>query len=83
MESPSIRPLQTDEWALLRELRIRAVTDAPDAFAQTSHEVQSEPQAYWQQLAENLRLPHHAFFLAFVCDLILSCKLSKWKETCV
>lgn len=55
-----------DEWALLKELRIRAVADAPDAFAQTSYEVQSEPQAYWQQLAENLGLPHHEFFIAFV-----------------
>ena len=44
----------------------QAVADAPEAFAQTSHEVQGEPEAYWQQLAANLRLPHHEFFIACV-----------------
>lgn len=66
MKSLSIRPLQTDEWELLRELRVRALTDAPDAFAQTIEEIQGEPEAYWQQLAKNLRFSHHEFFIAFL-----------------
>ena len=66
MKSLSIRPLQTDEWELLREIRVRALTDAPDAFAQTIEEIQGEPEAYWQQLAKNLRFSHHEFFIAFL-----------------
>ena len=68
MEKLSIRLLRTDEWALLKELRIQALEDTPDAFAQTIDEVRDEPESYWQQLAMNLRFPHHAFFVAFVRD---------------
>ena len=68
MKRFSIRSLRTDEWALLKELRIQALEDTPDAFAQTIDEVRDEPEAYWQQLAMNLRFPHHAFFVAFVRD---------------
>ena len=68
MERFSIRPLRTDEWALLKELRMQALEDSPDAFAQTIDEIRDEPEAYWQQLAMNLRFPHHAFFVAFVHD---------------
>ncbi len=66
MKSLSIRPLRTDEWGLLRKLRMRALTDAPDAFAQTIGEIQDEPETYWQQLAKNLRLSYHEFFIAFL-----------------
>ena len=66
MKSLSIRPLQTDEWTLLRKLRTRALMDAPEAFAQTIGEIQDEPETYWQQLAKNLRLSHHEFFIAFL-----------------
>lgn len=66
MKSLSIRPLRTDEWELLKALRMRALTDAPDAFAQTIGEIQDEPETYWQQLAKNLRLSHHEFFIAFL-----------------
>ena len=66
MKGLSIRPLRTDEWKLLKALRMRALTDAPDAFAQTIGEIQDEPETYWQQLAKNLRLSHHEFFIAFL-----------------
>ena len=66
MKGFSIRPLRTDEWGLLRELRIRALMDAPEAFAQTIGEIQDEPETYWQQLAKNLHLSHHEFFIAFL-----------------
>ena len=66
MKSLSIRPLQTDEWTLLRKLRTRALMDAPEAFAQTIRGIQDEPETYWQQLAKNLRLSHHEFFIAFL-----------------
>lgn len=66
MKSLSIRPLRTDEWTLLRELRARALRDAPEAFAQTIGEIQNESETYWQQLAKNLRFSHHEFFIAFL-----------------
>jgi GNAT superfamily N-acetyltransferase len=47
-----IRRLRAGEAARLRELRLRALQDSPDAFA-SSYEREAElPAAHWQRLAE-------------------------------
>jgi len=48
----TVRPFERHEWPLLRELRLRALADAPDAFARTVEEEQDRPDAEWaRQLA--------------------------------
>jgi hypothetical protein len=46
-----IRRLRAGEAARLRELRLRALQDSPDAFA-SSYEREAElPTAHWKRLA--------------------------------
>lgn len=43
-----IRP---DEWALLRDMRLRALRDAPEAFGQTYEHAAAEPELEWRSAA--------------------------------
>jgi GNAT superfamily N-acetyltransferase len=47
-----VRRLRAHEWQQLRELRLRALQDAPDAFAETYEDVRHEPPSYWQAFAD-------------------------------
>ncbi len=47
-----IRPIRADEWRELRALRLRALADAPQAFATTLAEAEARTNAEWQ---ENVR----------------------------
>lgn len=44
-----IRALREDEWPLLRELRLRALRDSPDAFSPLAEDVAREADDYWQR----------------------------------
>lgn len=46
-----ITPLEADEWALLRELRMAALTESPDAFSPTAEATGRLAKADWQQSA--------------------------------
>jgi ribosomal protein S18 acetylase RimI-like enzyme len=46
-----VRELRADEWRELRELRLRALADAPTAFLRTLAEAQRFDDAYWQESA--------------------------------
>ena len=48
-----VRRLRPDEWRELRELRLRALADAPDAFGTTLEEDAQRPDAAWQSWAAN------------------------------
>src|SRR2546428_11126913 len=50
----SIRELERHEWALFRELRLRALAESPGAFAQTLADAQAQTDAYWIRLAESV-----------------------------
>lgn len=43
-----IRPATPDDWPRWRALRLRMLTDAPDAFGSTLAEAQALPDAAWQ-----------------------------------
>jgi GNAT superfamily N-acetyltransferase len=49
VEIQRLRAHQADQ---LRELRLRALQDAPDAFAERFEDVQLEPASYWQAFAD-------------------------------
>jgi len=53
----SIRELARHEWALFRELRLRALAESPDAFARTLAEAREQPDPYWVQLTESVTAP--------------------------
>ena len=61
-----IRRFARNEAALLRDLRVRSIEDAPDAFAPTIQEVRSEPDSYWEALCASIvGSPDQEVFLAF------------------
>ena len=52
-----VRELGRDEWALFRELRLRALADSPDAFARRFVDEQAQPDAHWLRLTESVTMP--------------------------
>jgi GNAT superfamily N-acetyltransferase len=42
-----VRPLRADEGLLYRDLRLRALNDAPDAFGQTLEDIESRSDEEW------------------------------------
>jgi ribosomal protein S18 acetylase RimI-like enzyme len=52
----AVRALTLQEWPLLRDVRLRALADAPDAFGRTFEEERGRPDAEWEaQLARSVR----------------------------
>jgi len=46
------RQAQAADWETLRQLRLRALADAPDAFASTLEAEVASPDEVWRQRAE-------------------------------
>ena len=46
----SVRKLRPEDWPLWRELRLRALADAPDAFAETLTEARARDDEGWRAL---------------------------------
>ena len=58
--------MRAAEWEALRETRLRALRDAPDAFATTFHDARSRPLQWWGDWAERSSDgPGQAVFLAW------------------
>ncbi|MCB9745622.1 MAG: GNAT family N-acetyltransferase [Alphaproteobacteria bacterium] len=59
----NIRALSPDEGSLLKELRLTALSDTPDAFGETLGEASQRDSAWWGRLTETLTGlgPHVAF----------------------
>ena len=49
-----IAPLEREQWQLLKQLRIAALADSPDAFGPTAEDARSRPDSYWQTWASRL-----------------------------
>jgi hypothetical protein len=52
-----VRPLAADETAPFRALRLRALAEAPDAFARTHAEISTKPAAWWEEMTGSLTEP--------------------------
>jgi len=67
-----IRALQAGEIDLHRELRLRALRDAPDSFADAHDEVAAKPRSYWAELTRGFTDATSAvMFLAAEEDRVL------------
>ena len=51
MPNVEIRRIDRSEWPALRELRLRALIDSPDAFGSTHDQETSDPEAAWRDWA--------------------------------
>jgi ribosomal protein S18 acetylase RimI-like enzyme len=46
-----IRQTTTDDWQALRDTRLRALADSPEAFLETVEDAWSVPESRWRELA--------------------------------
>lgn len=46
-----IRRVRSSEWEALRDVRLRALADAPDAFGTTHAEALARPEQWWREWA--------------------------------
>ena len=58
-----IRTVKESEHALVRELRIAALNDAPESFAESAQAASARPEDYWIDLARSLT-DEHVMFIA-------------------
>lgn len=60
-----LRRLAPDEVELHRDLRLRALRDAPDSFGETAAEAAARSRAYWEELTRAVTAPGgQAMFVA-------------------
>ena len=50
-----VRRVTGEDWSLFREVRLRALADAPDAFGTTYAEAEAQPESSWRARASG---PH-------------------------
>jgi ribosomal protein S18 acetylase RimI-like enzyme len=63
----NIRKLESHEIALHRKLRLRALRDSPESFADTAEQAEQRSSSYWEDLTRSVTEPNrHIMFLA--CD---------------
>jgi len=64
-----LRRLEAHESSLLRELRLRALQDAPGSFRDTYADIAAQPSPYWDTLTRSVTEPgQHVMFVAFDDD---------------
>jgi len=67
-----IRTLEPHEVGLHREVRLRALADAPEAFGVVVTEVEAQPMSYWEDLTRAVTVPGgQVMFLACEDDTVL------------
>ena len=61
----TVRRLRADETTLLKTLRLRALAESPDAFADSLAGARARPDSYWTDMIRSVTEPdRHAMFLA-------------------
>lgn len=60
-----VRRVRADEWAAVRDLRLRALADSPEAFWQTLADAEARPQSDWiERVARWAEAPTQAMLVA-------------------
>jgi GNAT superfamily N-acetyltransferase len=71
VRSVRIRRLEPHEIALHRDLRLCALRDSPESFAETAAEAEARPFSYWEDLTRSVTEPdRHVMFLAYEGDAV-------------
>ena len=69
-----IRTLERTEVSLHRQIRLRALRDAPTSFAESVADAETRPLVYWESLTESVTsLDRHVMFLACEEDAVYGC----------
>ncbi|MEJ8816154.1 GNAT family N-acetyltransferase [Variovorax ureilyticus] len=64
-----LRKLEPHESSLLRELRLRALQDAPGSFRDTYSDMAARPSSYWDELTRSVtEANQNVMFLAYEGD---------------
>ena len=66
MSSISVARLKSDQWQMLKDLRLSALKDAPYAFGTTFAEAQARTDEYWREMAKDHATDDdRAYFIAY------------------
>lgn len=69
MPSEVVTRIRSDQWQILRDVRLRALEDAPSAFGTTLAEGEKRTDRDWQEMArDHANLSDRAYFMAYVGD---------------
>ena len=69
MLSEVVARIRADQWQILRDVRLRALEDAPYAFGTTLAEGKKRTDRDWQDMArDHATLSDRAYFMAYVGD---------------
>ena len=69
MPSQVVNRIRSDQWRILKNVRLRALEDAPYAFGTTLAEGQKRTDRDWQDMArEHATLSDRAYFMAYMGD---------------
>ena len=69
MPSEVVNRIRSDQWRILRDVRLRALEEAPYAFGTTLVEGQKRTDRDWQDMArDHATLADRAYFMAYVGD---------------
>jgi GNAT superfamily N-acetyltransferase len=62
----TVKPLRAEQWRELRNIRLRALRDSPEAFLTTAAQAEKEPAEFWSKRAAlSARGERWGIFLAF------------------
>jgi ribosomal protein S18 acetylase RimI-like enzyme len=76
-----VRPIRAEDWALARAVRLRALAEAPDAFAATLDQEQKLSEDRWRERADdNARGERSACFLADDGGVVQGMAVGVWSE---
>ena len=69
MPSQVVTRIRANQWRILRDVRLRALEEAPYAFGTTLAEGEERTNRDWQDMAsDHATLPDRAYFMAYVGD---------------
>ena len=66
MPSTRVTRISANQWPILKDVRLRALKEAPYAFGTTFAEGQERTDAYWREMAkDHATRPDQAYFMAY------------------